>query len=279
MARTKSEETAPKTARKTKKEEVVEEVEESPVVEKKTRKPKAAAESAAPVAEKKTRKPKATAESSDVSEDKPKRTRKAKEAVEGDVEEKPKRTRKAKEPVEDSEQADGEVTRRVRRQVTYEEVESKFNSLVELINTEVQNCKDGAKGAGGLKFLRSLKSNIRDLNGDCARLAKTKVQRKKREGTSQTGGFNKPLHISAELASFLGKKPTELVSRNDVTRFVCKYIKDNNLQNPSDRRQILGDAKLNSLLDYKPGKEDPLRYPTIQKKINRHYVSAEVESD
>lgn len=269
MAR-KTEETAPKTTRKSKAEVVDEdEVEDTP--KKVTRKTKAEVSDDTP--KKVTRKSKAEEEE----KPKPKRTRKPKDAEESEEEEKPKRTRKPKAASDNSD--DAEKPKRTRKVVTLNDVETKFLSLVDLLDAEMKNCKDG-KTPGSVKFLRSVKSQVKDLSADCNRLAKAKQQRKRREGSSQSGGFNKPLRISAELAKFLGCKSSDLVSRNDVTRFVCKYIKENDLQDPSDGRIIIGNDTLNTLLDYHPGKEDPLRYPTIQKKINRHYLGpAPVESD
>ena len=289
MAR-KTEETAPKTSRKTKADVVDEEdvVDETP--KKTTRKPKTVAEETPKKTTRKSKvvedseeeKPKKTTrkpKTEDSEEEKPKtkRTRKPKVAEDESEEEveKPKRTRKPKAADND----ETEKTKRTRKVVTLEDVENKFAALVESLDAEMKSCKEG-KNNGSLKYLRSVKSQVKDLGADCNRLAKAKQQRKRREGSSQSGGFNKPLRISAELAKFLGCKSSDLVSRNDVTRFVCKYIKDNELQDPSDGRIILGNDTLNTLLDYHPGKEDPLRYPTIQKKINRHYLGpAPVESD
>jgi len=267
----------PKKTRKSKAVEAEEPAaEEKP---KKTARKSKAAEAEEPAAEekpKKTRKSKAADSEEHASEEKPKKSRKTKTEKSDEGEEKPKKTaRKSKAVKEDSDDAE-EKPKRVRKVVTLEDVEEKFSSLLEMLDSEMKKVKDEVKGSGGLKFFRSVKSHVRELNTDCGRLAKTKQHRKRREGASQTGGFNKPLHITAELASFLGRKSDELVSRNDVTRYVCQYIKEHNLQNPEDRRLINGDAKLNKLLDYHPGEEDPLRYPTIQKKINRHYVKADV---
>lgn len=271
----------PKKTRKTK-ETVVEPVaEEKPKKTRKAKEVEKSDESAAEEKPKKTRKTKAEKEA-EASDEKPKKTARKTKAEKSDdsaAEEKPKKTRKPKaekaEKTSDAEDGE-EKPKRVRKVVTLEDVETKFSSLLELLDTEMKNVKENVKGAGGLKFLRSVKSSVKDLNADSGRLAKTKQHRKRREGASQTGGFNKPLHITAELATFLKRNPDELVSRNDVTRFVCQYIKEHDLQNPEDRRVINGDAKLNKLLDYHPGEEAPLRYPTIQKKINRHYVKTAV---
>jgi len=61
----------------------------------------------------------------------------------------------------------------------------------------------------------------------------------------------------------------EMCARTDVTKFLIKYIKDNNLQNESDKRIIEPDDKLHSLLQVPDG--DILTYFTLQKYMNRHF--------
>ena len=78
------------------------------------------------------------------------------------------------------------------------------------------------------------------------------------------GGFEKPVPISSELARFCHWSDEDLKSRVDVTKFICDYIAEHNLQNPDDRRQIRPDNKLKKLLGYDPKKQDVLRYYTIQ---------------
>lgn len=54
-------------------------------------------------------------------------------------------------------------------------------------------------------------------------------------------GFNRELILSNELGSVLG---TSKLSRPQVVKQLWTYIKDNQLQNPSDKRQIICDEKL-----------------------------------
>jgi chromatin remodeling complex protein RSC6 len=82
----------------------------------------------------------------------------------------------------------------------------------------------------------------------------------------------KPVKISKELAKFTGWAADQPKSRIEVTKFLCKYVKDNNLQNPSDKRQIVPDAKLAKLLGVAP-EDAPLTYPGMQKKIQPHFAN------
>ena len=83
----------------------------------------------------------------------------------------------------------------------------------------------------------------------------------------------KPVKISSEMASFTNWDPNQLYSRNVVTKFLCDYVRDNNLQNPEDRRQILCDDKLSTLLKYDRENSSPLTYPGIQKYMQHHFFN------
>jgi len=54
----------------------------------------------------------------------------------------------------------------------------------------------------------------------------------------------KPLQLSAELEAVVGKGP---MSRGQVVKQIWVYIKKHNLQNPSNKRNILADDKLKKL--------------------------------
>lgn len=63
-------------------------------------------------------------------------------------------------------------------------------------------------------------------------------------------GFASPVVVSDELYSFLarfGVKKGQPIARTDVTRHVTSYIKENDLQNPENRREIVPDATLKAL--------------------------------
>lgn len=84
-------------------------------------------------------------------------------------------------------------------------------------------------------------------------------------------GFAKPTKLSETLCSFLGVPAGTEMSRTDVTRVLNQYIKSNNLQDTNDKRTIVPDEKLKSILDTTDGK---LTYFTLQKHIKHHFVKA-----
>jgi chromatin remodeling complex protein RSC6 len=81
----------------------------------------------------------------------------------------------------------------------------------------------------------------------------------------------KPVVISKELAAFMKVPADSLHSRVSVTNAICSYIKDHNLQNPANKREITADAELTKILNYKSGSQ-PLTYFYIQQLIQPHFL-------
>mmetsp|Transcript_8601 Transcript_8601/g.12258 ORF Transcript_8601/g.12258 Transcript_8601/m.12258 type:complete len:297 (-) Transcript_8601:164-1054(-) len=67
--------------------------------------------------------------------------------------------------------------------------------------------------------------------------------KKKRKGGS--GGLSAVKEISDELSEFLGKG--KQMARTEVVKALWEYIKQNDLQNPNDRREIMLDEKMRNL--------------------------------
>ncbi|MCC2673980.1 MAG: hypothetical protein K0R89_954 [Ramlibacter sp.] len=57
--------------------------------------------------------------------------------------------------------------------------------------------------------------------------------------------FMKALKPSPQLAAVIGPEP---VPRTEVTKRLWTYIKENNLQNPANKRNILCDEKLKAVM-------------------------------
>jgi chromatin remodeling complex protein RSC6 len=85
-------------------------------------------------------------------------------------------------------------------------------------------------------------------------------------------GFLKPVKISSDMAKFTGWNPEEPHSRVEVTKYICDYIKENNLQNPADRREIQPDSKLQKLLGLKNKEDEGLKYYSLQTHLKKHFV-------
>ncbi len=56
--------------------------------------------------------------------------------------------------------------------------------------------------------------------------------------------LTKPMNLSADLEAVVGKGP---MPRSEVVKQIWVYIKKHNLQNPSNKRNILADDKLKAV--------------------------------
>lgn len=90
------------------------------------------------------------------------------------------------------------------------------------------------------------------------------------ESTHSNSVFLQPSKISPALAKFCGVAADQMLSRTDATRKIAAYIKEHNLQNPDNRREILSDATLTSL--FALTKEDKLNYFNLQRYIKPHFI-------
>ena len=164
-----------------------------------------------------------------------------------------------------------------RRVVDRESVFASFDALQKQVEDEIDAVRSASDKSrvSGVRFLRSLNKSLKQLKKDTARAMKQKRKNPNR-AKNTSSGFMKPVPISGEMSKFTGWNSDELKSRVDVTKYICGYIRDNNLQNPDDRRQIVPDKKLQALLklDKKSLKEEPLTYYSLQKKIQPHFVAA-----
>lgn len=75
-----------------------------------------------------------------------------------------------------------------------------------------------------------------------------KKQRVKKEKAPSNNGFNKPLRLSEPLSNLLGEPE---LSRPQIVKHMWNYIKENSLQDPSDRRNIICDDRLREVFGVK----------------------------
>ena len=132
------------------------------------------------------------------------------------------------------------------------------------------------------KTSKSLTAEMKALTKDVNKLRVSKAGSKKQKRVvnpdtpRKLGALEKPVPISEELAEFLGLTKGEMYSRQRVTQGVNKFVKDNDLQNPENRRYILLESeaglKLKSLLR---DPDQPLTFFNIQRYIKVHYPKVE----
>ena len=126
----------------------------------------------------------------------------------------------------------------------------------------------------GLKSAFQLATaTLKTIEKQAARVVKKADRRRRRKTEAVEGAepkpciFTKPVTISAELCSFLGKPANTEVSRSSVTKALMAYARANNLM---DKQTIKADASLRKLLTLNEG--DALTILNLQKYLRRHYI-------
>jgi chromatin remodeling complex protein RSC6 len=156
--------------------------------------------------------------------------------------------------------------KRNRRVVNKESFYNDFEAFVEQFNGFLETIKI-EKGTKNSKTLMGKK--LKQLQNDSYKLLKIKYLRdENKPKTENNSGFMKPIKISNDLASFLETNAEEPITRVHVTKKLCQYIKEKDLQNPADRREIVPDLKLKALFNMLP--DEKLTYYSMQKQIQQH---------
>jgi chromatin remodeling complex protein RSC6 len=170
--------------------------------------------------------------------------------------EKPKKVKKVVEPVVDV-VLDNVVVPVVQTEGSLQE---SFNGVVSLL---------GEMNGLLSKVKAELKVLEKQVSKEMKVLDKINQKKNKNKGSRAPSGFVKPTKISDELATFLKKEKGSMMARTDVTKEMTAYIRENSLQDKSNGRKILPDAKLKKLL--KVSDADELTYFNLQKFMSPHF--------
>ncbi len=168
-----------------------------------------------------------------------------------------------------------------RRKASKETVDEDFGTIYAKLDEEIAKLEERKKTekgkVTGIQFLKQLRKMHKLLHRDASKVLKI---RKTTRASNDQSGFKKPVKVSDEICKFFGWDNTKLYSRTDVTRAVCKYIRDAKLQDNDNKRIIKPDAKLTTLLKYDPktmpvdpetNQPSPLYYYYLQKLLTRHF--------
>jgi chromatin remodeling complex protein RSC6 len=121
------------------------------------------------------------------------------------------------------------------------------------------------------QHLKSLEKNVKKelKKSNKATTNKNKIKK----GPS---GFAKPTKVSKELCHFMNIPEGSEIARTEVTKHLVQYIKQNNLQEQTNKskNKIIPDDKLCNLLGFsKEEKSDELTFFNIQKYMNKHFIN------
>ncbi len=130
------------------------------------------------------------------------------------------------------------------------------------------------------KQSREVTAQVKQLQKNVAKerreLEKASKGRKKKNTGDKSkrapSGFAKPTGLSKELCTFLGVSNDTQLARTEVTKNITTYVKEHDLQNPANKKQINPDAKLGKLL--KVPKGEILTYFNLQKYMKNHFQKA-----
>jgi len=135
-----------------------------------------------------------------------------------------------------------------------------------------------------MNVIKGLANTVRGIIKDTDRQSKEleKLKNKKsrvkteRSATALPSGITKPVSISDELAKFLGVAPGTLVPRNEVTKGVSGFVKENGLSDPTNKQKFILDdrdaaKKLRTLLG---NPAEDVTYFNLQRYLKPHYIQA-----
>lgn len=125
-----------------------------------------------------------------------------------------------------------------------------------------------------LAIVKSTYDNMKQKHKQMAKmLAKMEAKSKKpskAKASRKPCGFARPSPVSDDMCAFLNIEKGSEVSRTTVTRALIKYIKEHNLQNAENKKQICPDETLYKLFG-EEAKQQTLTYFTMQKYVNHHF--------
>ncbi len=127
-------------------------------------------------------------------------------------------------------------------------------------------------------FQATLHADVKVLRREVTRqMREANKRRRRRPATADDAtrtprapsGFAKPTLISDELCTFLGKPSGTEMARTEVTKSITAYIKEHSLQHADNKRRIMPDSALASLLNVDDSVE--LTYFNLQKYMKVHF--------
>jgi chromatin remodeling complex protein RSC6 len=174
----------------------------------------------------------------------------------------------AEEAAEAAEPADPEEAEMVAESLAAVASAAEATGSPDLISKIDKICERIANG--DLPF-KKISHELKLLKKDVNKLQKAgkKKEKGRKRNNAQLSGIQKPGKLTPEMYEFTGWDTDKEFSRVDVTKHICHYIREHQLQNPADKRLIMvdRDPKLSKALNYKEGTDPKLSYPLIQRFI------------
>jgi chromatin remodeling complex protein RSC6 len=139
----------------------------------------------------------------------------------------------------------------------------RYDSVIEKLQTMVNEAKE-------------IINVVRNLKKENAKLVRIKSKRQRKTMTGEStkrpaSGITKPTKLSEDLCDFLGVARGTSLARTEVTKIINTYIKNNKLQDESDKRTIHPDEKLLKILMPIPS-DKKLSFFNMQSYIKHQFI-------
>jgi chromatin remodeling complex protein RSC6 len=123
-------------------------------------------------------------------------------------------------------------------------------------------------------LIKDIQSSLKPVLKEHDKLRKIveRIQKKRDNARKSPSGFAKPNKISDELCDFINVPHGTEKSRTDITRYINAYVKEHNLNKPTNRRIILPDDKLKNIL--KINNDEEVTFFILQRLISHHFPTA-----
>lgn len=155
--------------------------------------------------------------------------------------------------------------KRPRKKVTLDSHLEKYQLVISLLKDEIERKQKNREP--GIRNMQSIKKMVEELEKEVPKVAKIK---RKNTNVKKVSGFSLPCVITEELSSFMQISKDATPTRVDITNAICAYshIKPNetkeqilkwkhlnpgglrNLQDPTNKMNIIPDARLKKLLKF-----------------------------
>lgn len=150
-----------------------------------------------------------------------------------------------------------------------EKFEQTFNSLMESFKEFTKTVRD---------TMTNFQLELKTLMAQSKKLRRK--TNKRTRGNKSPNGFTKTVSVSAEMLKFCGKSEGTQMSRNEVNQFIHTYIREHNLQNPENKRQIVPDSKLKKILDLSKLRSKKELLESVQAKgVKNGWSSEQLETE
>ncbi|KAL2504863.1 SWIB complex BAF60b domain-containing protein [Abeliophyllum distichum] len=125
-----------------------------------------------------------------------------------------------------------------------EQVDLYLQSQLENVVENEENSKEESDGKGGEAAEEVEEEEEEEESTTVKAASKKRSKMKKKEVKKRGGGFTKLCSLSPQLQKFTG---VQELARTEVVKQLWNYIRENNLQDPSNRRNIVCDDTLRDL--------------------------------